>query len=326
MSLTSQLKKPFKWLAKETLSNWIYDILGTLWRSAVMTAVIAAVIHYWGEMNPTLRLITALFVCALAFFILQLLVGKWRTRQLNPATVGTSEALDSREQKQIEERAWHETPEYDLTPRKEARPATLRAASDAALPEGAARESQRAKPNLVSLRPEMVFVYTNDVGKIVRSENKPRTATWRMNHPTYVALVVTYHNQPSPSSKVAAARKVSAQITYELSEGKSLFQVPRGVWFLENSSAVDFSINDSHQLILVTVQDAGYLSAARMEYEASGYGMKANLIGLNVSDVNAVNIRVRLVSEADGSIVKESKFRLEGKSDSKYDVRAVSED
>ncbi len=66
------IKKPAtglsKWLAKETLGNWIYDQLGTLAKSAVMTGLAAVTIRTFSAIPLDVWLIIGLFLIAVLVF------------------------------------------------------------------------------------------------------------------------------------------------------------------------------------------------------------------------------------------------------------------
>ena len=68
------IKKPAsevsKWFAKETIGNFIYDQLNLLWRSALMTGVVAFCIRLFSGIPLDVWLIVALFIAALAVFVL----------------------------------------------------------------------------------------------------------------------------------------------------------------------------------------------------------------------------------------------------------------
>ena len=71
------------WFSKEAISNWIYEQLGALWRSAIMTTVIALVIRFASSIPLDLILIALLFVVGLIFFSLQRFIEKRRNKQSN---------------------------------------------------------------------------------------------------------------------------------------------------------------------------------------------------------------------------------------------------
>lgn len=195
-----------------------------------------------------------------------------------------------------EESQWHQTAQYDLTSR------------EAAPRKSSASREEAPKPNLVFTGAIRISVHTNDNGTMVDSPNVPRTATWRLKHPTYVATVVTYHNQYSESHKVCGAKRVSAQLTYEFPGGVAPFVVPRALWFPLNVSTVDFAFNDAYGFVLAVVNAGGRLCAAQ---KAIGDPHQRLATNINVLPANEVTARVRLISEADGSVIKESKFRVQ---------------
>ncbi len=74
-------KGALRWFYKETFGNWVYDQLGVLGRSAVMTTTFALVVRFVTTIPVDLLLIGALFVAALVFFSLQRLLNKRRNAQ-----------------------------------------------------------------------------------------------------------------------------------------------------------------------------------------------------------------------------------------------------
>jgi hypothetical protein len=95
------IKKPAtnvsKWFAKETVGNFIYDQIGLLWRSAIMTAVVTGALRLFSGIPLDVWLIIALFIGALSVFILDRVARRrgWVTalsegRSSNPLEAGAS--------------------------------------------------------------------------------------------------------------------------------------------------------------------------------------------------------------------------------------------
>lgn len=80
------IKNPAKWFVLETISNYLYDQLGALWKSTVMTALIAIVLRFYSTIPLDIRLIVGLFVLALAFFILERVIARRHNKQSSVVT------------------------------------------------------------------------------------------------------------------------------------------------------------------------------------------------------------------------------------------------
>lgn len=93
MRIPAWLKIPLKWLTLETLGNFLYDLLGTIVRSALATALIATVWRICSAVPVDVRFIIGLFVIALVFFGLNHWVRKRRSEQQS-LTVETTAAIE----------------------------------------------------------------------------------------------------------------------------------------------------------------------------------------------------------------------------------------
>jgi hypothetical protein len=75
------IKKPLKWFALETIGNFGYDLIGVVWRSAIMTAILTLIVRFASAIPLDVLLVIGLFIFALVFFSLQRLIDKRRGKQ-----------------------------------------------------------------------------------------------------------------------------------------------------------------------------------------------------------------------------------------------------
>ncbi|HEV2707911.1 MAG TPA: hypothetical protein VGV59_18470 [Pyrinomonadaceae bacterium] len=101
--MLDRLKKPFKWFTLETLGNGLYDLIGMLWRSAIMTAVATLVVKYASTIPPDVGLIICLFIVALVFFGLQRFIDRRRNRPSSKETVESTPEAEQIPDVNIEE-------------------------------------------------------------------------------------------------------------------------------------------------------------------------------------------------------------------------------
>lgn len=96
------VKKPLKWFTLETIGNFTYDQLGALWRSAVLTGIVAALWRFYGTMPLDVRLTVGLFAVALVFFGLDRYVTRRRNRPIAPASGQTAPTNDRTQELEVE--------------------------------------------------------------------------------------------------------------------------------------------------------------------------------------------------------------------------------
>jgi hypothetical protein len=95
-----------------------------------------------------------------------------------------------------------------------------------------------------------VLVYYNEISKkIVEYENKLRTPSWRMKHPSFWIIIIYYRNEPQAGRPPVPFQNITAELSYENGTDDPLV-IPRGLWFPENVSAVDIPYNDIRGLIV----------------------------------------------------------------------------
>lgn len=101
---TNLIKKPVKWFALETIGNGLYDLIGLLWRSAIMTTALTIVVRFASAIPPDVRLIVGLFIVALVFLTLQLVIDRWRkrTRPVSEISEGETALVEADHEKLIE--------------------------------------------------------------------------------------------------------------------------------------------------------------------------------------------------------------------------------
>jgi len=169
---------------------------------------------------------------------------------------------------------------------------------------------QKPALGLVFLNMDRVLVYYCEISKkIVKYENKPRTATWRMQHPSFWVIVAYYRNEPQTGKPPAPIKNVTAELTYNGTDES--YVVPRGIWFPENTSAIDIPYNDSRGVIIA--KDHGTeMVYGHAQDSAVELGPKAT-------------VNVRLFSGTDGAMVEGGKFEIRTvKTDgNQFDVQAT---
>jgi hypothetical protein len=157
-------------------------------------------------------------------------------------------------------------------------------------------EIERA--NLVFLRVDYELVYYNEISReLTRWDNRPRSATWRMQHPAFSILVAYYRNQPQEGSQPISIKDLSVELEYNDDADKP-FVVPRGLWFPQNRSTVDIAYNDT----------AGFILAEHHKSEAIFGRSKKDRVRLAEYKTT---VNVRFFSGADGASFDGGKFRIE---------------
>jgi len=96
------IKRPAKWFALETFGNGIYDLIGLFWRSAIMTTALALVVRFASAIPPDVRLIAGMFMVALVFLTLQLVIHRWRKRVRRVIEVSENKTPVTEDEKSIE--------------------------------------------------------------------------------------------------------------------------------------------------------------------------------------------------------------------------------
>lgn len=96
------IKKPVKWFTLETIGNGLYDLLGLFWRSAIVTTALAFVVRFASAIPPDVRLIIGLFIVALVFLTLQLVIDRRRKRARPVSKPGENERPVAENEKTIE--------------------------------------------------------------------------------------------------------------------------------------------------------------------------------------------------------------------------------
>ena len=170
-------------------------------------------------------------------------------------------------------------------------------------------EIQKAEPNLLCLSVDTVPAHMNKYGEIIEGELPAR---YIKKHDNFHAIIARYGNQPVPQRSIGGIGYVSAQLTYQSPKTRRPpVLITRGSWLSEPDSRIAFGVNDTHFLVLANVrriedQDP-QLTAAQKVYSGSLKGWKTKetyLIG------DEINVKVQLISESDGAILRETEFRI----------------
>ncbi len=166
------------------------------------------------------------------------------------------------------------------------------------------------KPRLTFLRIDDVLVYYNELyNKIVKYENKPRTADWRLKHPSFRILVAYYRNPPDEARQPNLIRNVTAELTYNGTDDP--YVVSRGFWFPENASAIDIPYNDARGVIIAEHHRSEII-----------YGRDKNdRVELNVKEQDVI---VRLFVGTDGSTIEGGTFKIKSvQNENGFDFQAT---
>jgi hypothetical protein len=92
-------------------------------------------------------------------------------------------------------------------------------------------------------------------------------------------------------------------------KGRPHLFLNRGVWLSENDSRVVFGVKDTHSLVLAIIrgEETATLSVVENYFSGSGKGWITRERHLGV---NELTIKVQLISESDGAMLRETEFRI----------------
>ena len=128
----------------------------------------------------------------------------------------------------------------------------------------------------------------------------------------FFVKVARFRNPPisiPPTKPSESIRKVSAELTYTLSNGTS-YVVPRALWFPENTFEVDIGYND----------DRGFILA---EYHNSETIYTRERSGSVELCEHSATVRVRLFSEVDGTPIDGGEFRINAHAENGLEVTVI---
>ena len=218
-------------------------------------------------------------------------------------------SLDVNHYLQTAEHAWHNPNHPEFRSYKGERRARLTADVGEALTKEVSRAQikRESGPCISFLKVENTLVYKDDYGRIVRYENKPRTATWRKTHPSFWILVAYYRNEPQEGQKPNGVKEVSAELTYKTNGGPVV--VPRARWFSPNKEIVDIGYNEVVGFVLAEYRRTGGIYARD----------RNNLVELAKKELT---VSVRFLSGFDGSIIDGGLLKIESiKKGDEFDFR-----
>jgi hypothetical protein len=244
---------------------------------------------YWGITTNrilALRIVVCVLVCGSLVWV----------------TVEAFRSINHKRQRWIEsnagaaeEKSWHQTPEYDLTPPEKPRAAETRTIEEEKAP------APKEWPNLVYKDRSGVRAHVEG-GIIVEGERNTRYPWYDEN---VTALVIEICNEFNETQKVMPAYGVTAQIFYKI--GSVTLEVNRGAW-LSDENRMDFGVNETKRLIIAYLPDGHdpKLLILRREYQRGG-NLEAISAPLKEADYC---IEVRLISEERGEVYLKQAFTL----------------
>lgn len=205
-------------------------------------------------------------------------------------------------QAQLGQGQWHETAAYDLTTRSEARPAAATKPETQQIAE-AESVTEKSGPNLVctSTDPRPAHI---EYGFLLEGHNKYR------EQDNVAAIVAEITNEFLPARRVADVDSVSAEVIYQSPDGGTT-KVRHGSWLNESAYQLNFSVHDSHRLIVAFVSGDERRKEYVFIFTREINNQKDDFINrLALLEGDYYNIKVRLINEAEGIVYKEFDFGL----------------
>lgn len=165
-------------------------------------------------------------------------------------------------------------------------------------------EIKEIQPNLIFRQYSMVGAH-EEQGQIVERNNGRDL--------TFHAVVAEFNNRVDSNQTTVSIDRVSAALSYTFYDKRAPVEINRGIW-LSHGSKVDFDINDTHRLMIATLEGD---FEERQVYALNGsYSLKGpRRVCLSEP---LVKVDVRLVGESRNRILGQFEFMLEVSRDSKF--------
>ena len=158
-------------------------------------------------------------------------------------------------------------------------------------------ELKKRQPNVVFAKSGMIGAHEDQNGRIIEGNN--------MIDLTFHAIVAEFNNRVEKNRAVGVVNDVSAKLTYSFFDDRPSIEITRGVWVTEGSKT-NFGVNDSHRLIISSIEgiEERYNRALDGSYSGSGPRRVALSEGL-------IKVNVSLIAEIQSSVLRECEFMLE---------------
>lgn len=165
----------------------------------------------------------------------------------------------------------------------------------------------KLEPNLICLQSDVVKAHMNEQGEIIEGADSSYVRRGRNFH----AIIARYGNQPTEERKVGEIGNVSAQLTcMSTRKGRPNLFLNRGVWLSENDSRVVFGVKDTHSLVLAIMRGEETITLSVVESYFSG-SRKGWITREKHLAATELTIKVQLISELDGAMLRETEFRIQ---------------
>ena len=162
-------------------------------------------------------------------------------------------------------------------------------------------ELRKREPNLIFVSDNLIGAHENGEGRIIEGNNGVDL--------TFHAVVAEFNNRIDPRRAIGPIDDVSAEVTFGFFDGREPLKFPRGVWIREGSKA-DFGINDTHRLVVASIEGLLERQVYALNGSYSGHGPKR--IGL---PEGLVKVTVALTAELRNKVLRRSEFMLETRRD-----------
>ena len=120
-------------------------------------------------------------------------------------------------------------------------------------------------------------------------------------------MSATFHNQPHESRTIGTVGHISCRLRYTSSADS--FQITRGCWFSHNRAKVMFGPNDSGSVVVAIVNRRSGSKGVNVWPVCFDQGRGVVIFPKELSR-DEYHLRVELVCELDGAIIKTANFKL----------------
>ena len=169
-------------------------------------------------------------------------------------------------------------------------------------------------PNLQPLTPEMVEANRQENGVIVSGQVFERLDHfWNEESKNLAALVLPFHNRIVEGQEIGTADNISGRISLYSYESNAAQEADRIAWIDEEFSRVYFGRNDTHRLMVLTLEGTEAEPRFYINKHAAGSRRSGNdrIDRFELSETGAFRLNISLIDEGKSKVIKKGDYILE---------------